>query len=210
MKSYLIQSVFRSRAGVSLSVLCEEETARELLISPELWEGAVPAEGSLLTEEAFATLDRRAALSRARARARDILSYSGQSRRSLIQKLCHHGVDEDIAEETADWAKEQNLMNEQEEAALLADTYHRRKYWGQKRIAQELFQKGYPEEAIREAIRSIPPEEYLRALTTLIEKKFGEIPDDPSEKQKMVFSLLRLGYTGAEIKEAFLLFEEEN
>ena len=38
------------------------------------------------------------------------------------------------------------------------------------------------------------------------EKMYGMPPADPGERQKMVLSLLRLGYTGSEIKDAIADF----
>ncbi len=209
MKSYVIKSLFSSRAGIAIS-LTREEVCYELLISPELWEEKGLSPGTELSDRGAKALFLRAEMSRARARSKEILSYAGQSRQSLIAKLCAYGISETVAEATADWAEREKLMDEEGEACLLADTYHRRKYWGRKRIAQELAAKGYPETAVAAAVASVPDREYLRALTSLIEKKFGSLPTDPAERQKMVFSLLRLGYTGQEIKDAlFLLSNSE-
>ena len=141
-------------------------------------------------------------LSRARARTREILSYSGQSRGGLVQKLRHYDLPDGICEETADWAIREKLLDERTQTLFLAENYHRRKYWGRRRIAADLQAKGYTAEAVAEAVAAIPDEDFARALTVLIEKKFGEIPTDPTERQKMVLSLLRLGYTGQEIKDA--------
>ena len=205
MNTYLIQSVYHSPAGIAVTVCIEggekPETA-ELLLSSELWQWGRLTAGTAVSEEDFAGMEHAALISRARARTREILSYAGQSRASLLQKLRHHGLPEEICEETADWAVEQRLIREDEQTLRAAEIYHRRKYWGRKRIAAELAAKGYGAEAIKAAAASIPDGEYARALRLIIEKKFGEIPDDPAERQKMVLSLLRLGYTGQEIKDA--------
>ena len=73
----------------------------------------------------------------------------------------------------------------------------------------ELSAKGYPREVIEAALDEIPEEDFLRALHVIIDKKYGEVPTDPQEKQKMVLSLLRMGYSGSEIKEAIASFDAE-
>ncbi len=206
MSKYLIQSVYYSLAGYAVTVQIEEEGAAELrehLISEELWTREMrPTPGTVLTEEEYVDMAYCASLSRARARAREILSYAGQSRGALVQKLRHYDLPDDICEETADWAIREKLLNERTQALFLAENYPRRKYWGRRRIAADLQAKGYTAEVIAEAVDAVSDEDYARALQVLIEKKFGRIPADPAERQKMVLSLLRLGYTGQEIKDA--------
>ncbi len=206
MSKYLIQSVFYSLAGYAVTVQVETDGAaevREHLVSEELWTREMrPTPGTVLTEEEYVDMAYCASLSRARARAREILSYSGQSRGALVQKLRHYDLPDDVCEATADWAIREKMLDELTQTRFLAENYHRRKYWGRRRIAADLAAKGYTAEAISEAVDAISDEEYARALTVLIDKKFGEIPADPAERQKMVLSLLRLGYTGQEIKDA--------
>lgn len=207
MNKYLIQSVYYSMAGYAVRIETVGENAasevQEYLISEELWTYEMrPTPGTVLTEEEYADMAHCASLSRARARAREILSYSGQSRGMLLQKLRRYDLPDDVCEETADWAIREKLLDERTQALFLAESYHRRKYWGRRRIAADLSAKGYTDDAVSEAVASIPDEEFARALTVLIEKKFGEIPADPAERQKMVLSLLRLGYTGQQIKDA--------
>ena len=97
-------------------------------------------------------------------------------------------------------------MREEAQAERAADIYLHRKYWGKRRIAAELAQRGYGAEVVQEALDAIPESEFRRALRLIIEKKYGTPPSDPGERQKMVLSLLRLGYSGSEIKEAIAEF----
>jgi len=200
--NYIIKSVFHSTAGVAVTILAPEGETAEFLITPELWPFRKIEAGTPITEEQFFTIEHNAALSRARARTKEILSYSGHSRKGLIAKLRHYGLPDEICDEAAAWAVEERLIREKEQAFLAAERYQRRKYWGKKRIIAELSQKGYPSEIIRDAVDAIPDEEYTRALTLLMERKFGTPSSDPAERQKMVLSLLHMGYTGQQIKDA--------
>lgn len=213
MSTYIVKSITESPAGISLTVLVDSGTDKtentQFLIARELWLwGRVKAE-TALPEEVFLEMEHNASFSRALARMRSILSYSGQSRHNLIARLKQFGFAEDICEETADYAVEHGLVREEAQAEHAAETYLRRKYWGRRRIMAELSSRGYPEEVIREAVDAIPEEEFRRALRQIIEKKYGMPPSDPGERQKMVLSLLRLGYSGSEIKDAIADFASE-
>lgn len=209
MSTYTITALSESPAGFSVSVCVTGDAANEnaqFLISRELWLWGRLSAGTALSEEQFLDMEHSASFSRALARMRSILSYSGQSRANLINRLRQYGFDDAICEETADYAVEHGLVREEAQAEHAADVYLRRKYWGKRRIRAELAARGYSEEVISQALAVIPEEEFRRALRRIIEQKYGRPPRDPEERQKMVLSLLRLGYTGSEIKDAIAEF----
>ena len=209
MSTYSIKSVSESPAGISVSILigtADNYETTEYLISREFWQWGRLQNGSDITEEDFLGMDRSAALSRAIARMKGILSYSGVSRRMLIQKLKGYDFSEEICSTAADYAVEHGMVREDVQVEHAVDTYLRRKYWGRRRIAAELSAKGYPREVIESALADIPEEDFMHALHVILERKYGEIPADPQEKQKMILSLLRMGYSGNEIKDALASF----
>ena len=209
MSTYSIKSVSESPAGISVSILigtADNYETTEYLISREFWQWGRLQNGSDITEEDFLGMDRSAALSRAIARMKGILSYSGVSHRMLIQKLKGYDFSEEICTTAADYAVEHGMVREDVQVEHAVDTYLRRKYWGRRRIAAELSAKGYPREVIESALADIPEEDFMHALHVILERKYGEIPADPQEKQKMILSLLRMGYSGNEIKDALASF----
>lgn len=209
MSTYSIKSVSESPAGISVSILvgtADNYETTEYLISREFWQWGRLQNGSDITEEEFLGMDRSAALSRAIARMKGILSYSGVSRRMLIQKLKGYDFSEEICTTAANYAVEHGMVREDVQVEHAVDTYLRRKYWGRRRIAAELSAKGYPREVIESALADIPEEDFMHALHVILERKYGEIPADPQEKQKMILSLLRMGYSGNEIKDALASF----
>lgn len=209
MSTYSIKSVSESPAGISVSILigtADNYETTEYLISREFWQWGRLQNGSDITEEEFLGMDRSAALSRAIARMKGILSYSGVSRRMLIQRLKGYDFSEEICATAADYAVEHGMVREDVQVEHAVDTYLRRKYWGRRRIAAELSAKGYPREVIESALADIPEEDFMHALHVILERKYGEIPADPQEKQKMILSLLRMGYSGNEIKDALASF----
>lgn len=211
MSTYIVKAVSESPAGISVSVLVSRDEAdkaenAQFLIARELWSwGRLQAE-TVLGEDDFLLMEHHASFSRALARMRSILSYSGQSRHHLISRLRQYGFDDEICAETADYAEAHGLVREEAQAERAADIYLHRKYWGRRRITAELAQRGYPADVVEEALNAIPNEEFRRALHQIIEKKYGMPPADPQERQKMVLSLLRLGYSGSEIKDAIAEF----
>lgn len=212
MSIYTVESVSESPAGISVSVRivrdgADENEIAELLISPELWEWGRLKAAAVLSEEDYFRMEHHAAFSRSLARMRGILSFSGQSRRQLIHRLRQYGFDDEICGETADYAVEHGLVREEAQAEHAVEVYLRRKYWGRRRITAELTARGYDADVIRAAVDSVPEEEFLRALRLIIEKKYGEPPQNPQERQKMVLSLLRLGYSGSEIKDVLASFD---
>ena len=211
MSTYSIKSVSESPAGISVSIrigTAEANETVEYLISREFWHWGRLQSGGAITEEDYLRMERSAALSRAIARMKGILSYSGVSRRTLIHKLKGYDFSEEICEYAADYAVEHGMVKEDVQVEHAIDTYLRRKYWGRRRIVAELSAKGYPREVIENALAEIPEEEFMHALHVILVKKYGEIPTDPQEKQKMILSLLRMGYSGNEIKDALASFAD--
>ena len=211
VSTYSIKSVSESPAGISVSILIGTEDnfeVAEYLISREFWYWGRLQNGSDISEEEYLGMDRSAALSRAIARMKGILSYSGVSRRMLIQKLKGYDFSEEICVCAADYAVDHGMVREDVQVEHAIDTYLRRKYWGRRRIAAELSAKGYPREVIESALDEIPEEDFMHALHVILERKYGEISADPQEKQKMILSLLRMGYSGNEIKAALASFAE--
>jgi len=209
VSTYTITALSESPAGISVTVCVAHDAAQEnaqFLISRELWLWGRIKAGAVLSEEQFLDMEHNASFSRALARMKSILSYSGQSRTNLIARLRQYGFDDAICEETADYAVENGLVREEAQAEHAAEVYLHRKYWGKRRISAELAARGYGEDVIAAAIAAIPEEEFRRALRRIIEQKYGRPPRDPGERQKMVLSLLRLGYSGSEIKDAIAEF----
>ena len=211
MSTYSIKSVSESPAGISVSILigtADNFEVAEYLISREFWYWGRLQNGSDISEEEYLGMDRSASLSRAIARMKGILSYSGVSRRTLIQKLKGYDFSEEICVCAADYAVDHGMVREDVQVEHAIDTYLHRKYWGRRRITAELSAKGYPREVIDNALAQIPEEDFMRALHVILVRKYGEIPADPQEKQKMILSLLRMGYSGNEIKDALASFAD--
>ncbi len=207
MNTYTVLSLSESPAGISVSVSVPsdgkaEAERTEFLISRDQWAWGRLSPGDSVTEDDYGRMEHAAVLSRALARVREILSYSGISRHALIGRLRHYGFDDGICEEAADYAVAHGLVREKAQAEHAVDIYLHRKYWGKKRIVAELTARGYAPEVIRDAVAAVTEEEFMRTLATILRRKYTKLPEDPQEKQKMILSLLRLGYSAGEIRQA--------
>ena len=148
MSVHIVKSVSESPAGILICLqtkrdadVREEKEAEEidLLIARDLWKwGRAVRAKDEIDEETFLEMEYRATLSRAIARVRGILSYSGQSRSGLINRLRQYGFSDEICEKGAEYAVAHGLICEESQAERSVDVFLHRKYWGRRRIRAEL------------------------------------------------------------------------
>ena len=55
---------------------------------------------------------------------------------------------------------------------------------------------------MEEAIESLSDVDWVENCATVIRKKYGEIPEDKGERQKMLAAMMRLGYDTDTVKAA--------
>ena len=160
-------------------------------------------EGDLIGDEDVESLSSAEDTTAAVSKALDVLSYSNASRRALVEKLrFKYKVGKEAAENAADYAARRGFLDESAQARRIAENAVQSKLWGKRRIASDLFAKGYPKEVAEEAARGIPDESYGEALNKLISKKVKTAPKDGAEYNKLITSLIRLGHSPSAIKEA--------
>lgn len=198
MENYKIISVKKSRSGIRLTLeSAEYGDTRDIVLSEKIWDSVPFGCGDTITAGEADELERLTLTARAFETAKAVLSYSGHSRRGLVRKLCDKGFSKDIAEDAADMAVSQGLLNEEREASHKASYYLRHKKWGKRRISAELSAKGYDKSAVQTALDSLDEDEFFENLVSLVESK--PIPADRNGRQKYVASLCRLGYTTGEV-----------
>lgn len=199
MKKYIVTAVEKMPAGVSLQLECEDG-GTGYLISEETYRTLAYEEGRELTEEEAAFLESEAEYLRAVARTLKILSYSSNSKASLVRKLCHYGFERDVALRAAASAEADGTLDENRQASHLCDYYVRHKYWGKKRIAAELMCRGYEKEAVMFALSSVEEERFAHNLMLLVENK--PVPEDAAKRDRYIAAIARMGYSVSEIIKA--------
>ena len=138
-------------------------------------------------------------------KALNILSFGANTAHTLILKLKRRGVKEQIAREAVEMLRVQGYINEDEELKREIERCLRKK-WGSRRIIAHLYQKGYDDEALSASDDAFAEIDFGELCLELLEGKCDELPSDPRERQKLVSSLARYGYSMSEIKYALSKF----
>ena len=153
--------------------------------------------------ELFDTVSHSADVYYAVKRGVNILGYGVCSKKMLVRKLVAKGIAPEAAREAAEELVRRGYMDPQADAAREAQR-GALKLWGQRRIAAELFKKGYTEEDIRSALYALEDEgvDFTEICAERIRRSTDDMPADPKQRQKLIASLQRYGFSGSEIKEA--------
>ncbi len=141
-------------------------------------------------------------------RALNIVSFGTNTARGLMIKLRRRGVDEEAAREAVNMLRERGYLNEEEDLLREIERCIRKK-WGSRRIMAHLHAKGYEDEVISLAEDAFSRVDFGELCLELLGDKCDEIPRDPKERQKLIASLSRYGYSMSEIKYAFAEFNRQ-
>jgi SOS response regulatory protein OraA/RecX len=185
-------------ARLILTLECEiaGEKRRETLSVLTARMSRVPQKGEI-DASAFAFFHREHALCAALAMGLRSLPAGGGSCLQLRQKLCGKGVPRDVAEDAVQTLCEKGYLNERE-SALAAAEADLRKLWGDRRILADLRAKGYDEQALFAVRELLAGKDGAARLVRLLQKRHFDM-EDPD---KLIASLMRYGYTRAEIRTA--------
>lgn len=143
---------------------------------------------------------------RATKKAFDILAFGRNSERTLALKLRHRNFSPRVCDEVAALLKEKGYIREDEDVILDAEACVN-KFWGMRRTLMHLHDKGYGNEALIVAREYLAEVDFVELCAQLIREKHGHLPKDNAERQKIISSLLRYGYSTTEIKKAALIVD---
>ena len=209
-----LAKLLRVRAADGGARLCRvveltdgEDTWRETLTVFAARLDRVPATGELDTET-LALLRREDALSTALAMGLRSLGAGGSSEQHLARKLRAKGVEGYVAREAVAELSSRGYLDETDAAVREAER-GLVKLWGDRRILTELRAKGYGDEALQAARVRLRREDGVLRCRRLLQKKHVAVADDPVAAQKLIASLMRYGYTTAEIRTALTAECEE-
>lgn len=130
-----------------------------------------------------------------------LLGYGDQSARRLAYKLTAKGVDRDTAARATAYLTEKGYIREDDTATLRAEQ-DLRKGWGERRIREDLIAHGFTHEAVEEAMEELSNTDWVETCAAAMRKKYGKIPEDKGERQKMLAAMMRLGYDTDTVKAA--------
>jgi regulatory protein len=162
-------------------------------------------ENSEINEEELASLEKAVSSRRAFNKAVDLLSRRDHSERELRQKLSQRGF-RDEADEVVEKLQYYGYIDDRKFAESFSKELIRVKHYGKKRIEQELYRKGIDRDIISEVLENAEFDE--NEIISLIEKKYYRYLSDEKGIKKTINSLLRMGYSYGEIKDALKAVSE--
>ncbi len=153
--------------------------------------------------EVYEAVEREAQIYSAFKRGMYILGFGACSKKLLVSKLCAKGFAADVSREAAERIAQRGYIDENENARREAEMCCA-KHWGESRIRAKLTERRYSREAIDQALFFLEDSgvDFDENCKRLIDKRYGAIPSDRGELQKLIASVCRQGYTVSQIKGA--------
>ncbi len=202
------------RVSVSADIGCDGECESaefvltdELFRSLELSGGSIPeciCEKYCLLREDLEALDFYASVSRAYISACASFAYSPGSYRGLLRKLVQKGFSRAVAEDAVELVRKKGFVDEESIARRRAELLAG-KLWGRAKILSKLREEGFDAEAMSAALEYLGEVDFAENCAALIRKKYGDMPNDRREREKLYASLSRMGYSSSDIKKAAML-----
>lgn len=160
----------------------------------------LPAKGRLTVAE-YRVLSHAASVSAAIELGLRLLSFSGASKRMLMQKMLRRGVSPSVAEEAVDELLARGSLKE-DEGALREAEKGLLKLWGNRRILADVRAKGYDANALALVKERLLTENAVKRCEKLIARRHMALPHDAASAARFAAALSRYGYSVAEIKKA--------
>lgn len=185
----------------------EHEEHRTCTVLPEIYAAQSFSVGPISRED-YRVILRAEELSTAIKKGMQMLAFSDASFAGIVRKLMQKGTDEKTARSAARYLRAKGYIREQD-AVLRAADECLRKLWGPQRILAKLYRDGYDDDALYTAKAYIEEMDLVGNCVSLIRKKTPSVPEDRELRRKLCASLLRFGYSQAQITEAFRRLSQE-
>ena len=165
--------------------------------------GTVPVTGEFLTKEEYEALCFAQECSLAAVKAVSFLSYGDKTAKQLTDKLRGKGFSKASCERAVRFCEEKGYIREEDQLRRLMEQLCNQKKYGLRRIRQEVWSKGFSNEAVKAVFDECAAElDFGTALRTRIGKLGKQTFFVPEKKKRAVASLLRYGFTYEEIRSA--------
>lgn len=160
-------------------------------------------------QETVERLDYLSALTDAIGKGLNLLSFADNTEKGLKNKLIQRGCRRDAAEEAAAYLRRKGYINEDSQAEMLVQTLAMQKWYGETRIRQELYTKGFDPAVIARAFEETEAD-FALACAKRIESMGGlSLFIEPKSKIKALSALSRYGFSYDIIRDAILLLKEQ-
>ncbi len=159
-----------------------------------------------IDEELIPELEYYADVARAYSSACSSFAFSPSSLRSLSKKLIQKGFERDVVSDAIEALRGKGAINESELAIRRAQLLSE-KLWGRSKILLKLHEDGFDGGAISCAMSALDDVDFASNCAELIRKRFGAIPEERRELDKMYASLSRMGFSSSDIRAAMSLLQ---
>ena len=136
--------------------------------------------------------------------ALNILGYADNTEKKLREKLGRKGFTEEEKDFAVEYAKKMGYLNEKRHLEMAVYSLANTKLYGKKRIIQDLYVKGFKRSDIAEA--DFSEIDFPRNCC----KRIKQTKKNYSDVNKLYIALLRYGFSGDEIKQAFKIYKTES
>ena len=209
-KLYIIGGIREGAASVSVEVIDPAGAVKKLRMTKKLWERYAYASGDAVSPEVFGGMLADSERCEAVTRALGYLKASPLSYKALHMKLKGAGCSDEAAESALALVRGKHLIDEETQAADIAESQVRTKKRGRGRVVAYLQSKGYSAEVSRRGADSVDGELYREALRDAIDKKCrGGVPSDKAQRDKLIASLVRQGFSVGEVIKEMNTSEDE-
>ena len=202
MKSelYVIGGIREGERSITCEVISPAGNVAKLRMTKKMWEKYAFSSADTVSGEIYREMKHDSEICEATSRAASLVSDAPHSCKALFTKLKQKGFSEEAAETAVGTLLRRGYIDEASQARDIADKMARVKNRGPVRIASELKAKGYPVSVADAAARSVDSAVYDTALRSAISKKARNgIPEDKKEREKLVASLVRLGFSAGKV-----------
>lgn len=189
--------------AVAISVLLAAGTRSEhrtLVIGVSDYAALKPRKGTV-TEEEFEALEAAARLFGAMRCGEKLLAYGANTRLMLVRKIMRHGYSREESETAAARLLAFGLIDEEGDLRREVEKCLR-KLWGEGRIRNHLYARGFSREAMETLQAVLSEVDFPENCRRLIEKQYGTLPQSGDEERRMVACLYRYGYRMDDIRTA--------
>ena len=191
-ETYVIGSVREGRNSVGIEVITPSGEVKKIRMTLKLWEKFECKSADTVSADEFEKMASAGEACEALTRALRLIADAPYSYKALETKLKRSGFSAEATDAAMSTVRRKRLIDEDAQALDAAEKYAARSLRGPARIKADLIAHGYPADVAARAVAGVPDELYDEALEKNIAKK--GIPEDKSGRDKLIASLVRLGF----------------
>lgn len=200
VKAYVIGGIREGNTSVTVEVISPSGDVRRLRMTKKLWEKYGVSTANAVTREIYRDMCADSERCEAVTYVLRTLTGGTYSYKGLSAKMRQKGFSEEAVSDALAVVHRKGIIDEELQSCEMAEKMARGKQRGPARIKAELQKKGYSAEISARAADSVPGKVYSEALrAALMAKCRGGVPTDKAERDKVIASLVRRGFSAGNI-----------